>query len=141
LGALDYYDREEVSAYQVVPDEAHRTIDTPDLSRTWSASTEPAWRWLADEWSLPVPSTSHAVTNLDALRGARVTEVSRWEDDYWEAFAGSGSGLSEAEARVVPLGTLLGADDSTRRILDLEVGESIWRDPEGGDWNRWERAE
>lgn len=140
LGALDYYDQDEIPACQVVPDHEHWTIDVPDLSRPWSASAEPVWRWLGDDWSYSVPPSSHVATNLEALRGARVTEVSRWEEDYWEAFAGSGSGLAPEDARVVPLGTLLGADDSLGRILDLKVGESIWRDPEGGDWNAWETS-
>jgi len=139
LGALDYYDRAEIPAYQVVPDAAHWTIDVPDLSQQWSASLEPVWKWLADDWTLPVPPTSHVAMNLAALRGSRVTEVSRWEEDYWEAIAGPVSAVTTDDARVVPLGTLLGSENSLSRVLELKVGESIWRAPESGDWTVWKK--
>lgn len=135
LGAIDYYGSDDIRAYQIVPDQHHWTIDTPNMAREWCATTEPIWRWLRDEWPFPVPSKSTVVTNLDALRGARITEASRWGDDEWEMFAGSGSGVSYGEARVVPLGCVLGADPSLAPVLDLEVGQGIWRDNSVGDWH------
>jgi hypothetical protein len=33
LGAFDYYPGKSIEAYQIVPDEAHSTIDVPDLSQ------------------------------------------------------------------------------------------------------------
>jgi hypothetical protein len=139
LGALDYYKVGEVDAYQIVPDEVHWTIDTPDMAREWSAVSEPIWRWLHEPWGLQVPPKSTATTNLDALRGARITEATRWEEDYWEMFAGPGPEVSREDTRVVPLGCLLSADPSLSPVIDLEVGEGLWRD-EGGAWNAWRTA-
>lgn len=137
LGALDYYKSRDIRAYQIVPDERHWTIDTPDMTREWSAAAEPVWRWLDDEWSFAVPRTSTVVTNLDALRGARITEVTRWGEDEWEMFAGSGPDVPDDEVRVVPLGCLLAADPSLTPILGLEIGKGLWRDSDDGDWNSW----
>ena len=66
--------------------------------------------------------TSHAATDLDALRGSPVTEACRWEEDYWELFAGAGPDVPNVEKRVVGLGMLLAADPSLAPILDLKVG-------------------
>jgi hypothetical protein len=77
LGALDYYRVQAIPALQLVPDEAHWTIDIPNLSLPWKASGEPAWQWLQEPWEYPVPSESVATTNLDALRGKRITEAAR----------------------------------------------------------------
>lgn len=41
LGAFDYYSGKSVEAYQIVPDEAHWTIDVPDLSQPWSPTHTP----------------------------------------------------------------------------------------------------
>jgi hypothetical protein len=48
LGATDYYQRSDVVAYQVVPDRAHHTVDTPNLGIAWDSKTEPAWQWLRE---------------------------------------------------------------------------------------------
>jgi hypothetical protein len=140
LGALDYYRVDDVEAYQIVPDEAHWTLDTPNLGRAWSAKAEPVWQWLHVDWPYAVPPESTAMTNLDALRGARITEVARWGNDDWEMFAGPAPDVSYEEARVVPLGTLVAADPSLRPVVDLKVGEALWRDPDGGEWHPWGKA-
>jgi hypothetical protein len=138
LGALDYYNIREVDAYQIVPDEAHWTIDTPNLGEEWSAAAEPIWKWLHEEWEYMISQKSHASTNLDALRGARITEAVRWEEDYWELFAGPGPEVTHEEMRIVPLGALLAADPSLSPVIDLEIGNGLWReDIQGGDWNPW----
>jgi len=69
LGAFDYYKKCDIPALQIVPDQAHWTIDVPDMNAPWSASSEPVWRWLKEPWIFPVPKDSTAATNLAALRG------------------------------------------------------------------------
>jgi uncharacterized protein DUF4262 len=137
LGALDYYATSEVEAYQIVPDALHETIDTPDMGQEWSAKVEPAWQWLREPWRYGVSQTSTAITNLDALRGDRITEVTRWEQDEWEMFAGAGPDVPPDDVRIVPIGSMLAADPSLAPILDLEIGEGLWRENGDGDWNPW----
>lgn len=134
LGALDFYRNTAIHAWQVVPDQAHWTVDVPDMGKSWSASSEPVWQWKHTPWTFPVPKDSAAITDLAALRGARVSEAARWEEDEWELFAGEGASVTEDEARRVPLGTLLGADPSLLPVTSLAVGKGLWRDPEKGEW-------
>lgn len=136
LGAMDYYRVDELPALQIVPDKSHWTIDVPDMSTPWSATTEPVWRWLFEPWTYPVPEASTVTTNLAALRGERITEAMRWEEDEWELFAGAGPDVTEEERRVVPLGTLLGADSSLQCVVDLKIGSGLWRDG-ASDWHPW----
>jgi hypothetical protein len=138
LGAFDYYQKRDIPAFQIVPDKDHWTVDVPNMSVSWNATIEPVWRWLHEPWTWPVPEDSTAATNLAALRGDRITEVVRWEKDEWEIFAGAGPDVTEEDMRVVPLGTLLGADESLVPAVTLLVGEGIWRDPEpGSEWHPW----
>ena len=81
LGALDFYQVREIPALQIVPDEAHWTSDVPVMTAPWSAITAPVWRGLHEPWAYPVPANSVAVTNPGALRGERVAEAVRWEED------------------------------------------------------------
>ena len=105
-------------------------------------SPGPAWRWLREPWTYPVPDDSTAVTNLAALRGERITEASRWEVDEWEMFAGAGPDVPQDEMRVVPIGTLVAADESLAPVVHLAVGEGLCRDPEpGSEWHPWPSSE
>lgn len=140
LGAFDYYQKRDIPALQIVPDEAHWTIDVPDMSAPWSASTEPVWRWLKEPWTFPVPKDSTAATNLAALRGERITEVTRWEEDEWEMFAGAGPDVTETEMRVVALGTLVAADKSLDPVMHLAISEGLWRDSDpDSEWHPWRK--
>jgi hypothetical protein len=65
----------------VVPEPAYWTVDIPDMRKPWSVAEEPVWQWKEVPWTLPVPSTSTVVTDLAALRGERITEAARWEED------------------------------------------------------------
>jgi hypothetical protein len=140
LGATDFYQRSDVPALQVVPDDAHMTIDVPDLTVAWSAQSAPLWQWLKEPWTFAVPSDSEALTDLDALRGFAVTEACRWEENYWELFAGVGPEVPKEEKRVVGLGMLLAADPSLAPILDLKIGDGIWREDDL-EWHVWETPE
>jgi hypothetical protein len=137
LGVFDYYKVKTIDAYQIIPDEAHWTIEIPDLSQPWSLKSAPAWRWSYEPWTYPIPRDSVALTNLDALRGGRITEVMRWEEDEWEIFAGAGPDTTEAERRVVPLGILLTADPSLLPAVDLSIGSGFWRDADSAEWHPW----
>jgi len=137
LGATDFYGRDSIQALQIVPDKQHWTIDVPDLSKAWDASLEPVWQWLHNPWMFDVLPRSTATTNLAALRGERVTEAARWEEDQWELFAGAGPDVPKGDLRVVPLGTLLAADMSIVAVAQLHVGGALWRDQEGGQWEKW----
>src|SRR6516225_7429416 len=128
MGALDYYKSTNVAALQIVPDAQHATIDVPDLSLPWSASSEPIWQWLEQPWKLDIPKDSTAVTDLQALQGKQITEAMRWEEKEWELFSGAGPEVKQEEIRVVPLGTLLAADSSLAGIADLTIGSGAWRD-------------
>ena len=136
IGALDYYRTDEVEAFQIVPDETHWTVDVPDMSDPWSATSEPVWQWLHNPWQFSVPSNSVAMTDLGALHGEMITEVVRWEEDYWEAYAGSGPDVLHEEQRPVPLGTLLGADESLGAIVELRVEHGLWREADAV-WHAW----
>ncbi len=136
LGVFDYYKVNTINAYQILPDEAHWTIEIPDLARPWSPESAPAWRWSYEPWPYPIPRKSIALTNLDALRGRRITEVMRWEEDEWEIFACAGPDTTEAERRVVPLGILLTADPSLLPAVDLPIGTGFWRDADS-EWHPW----
>jgi hypothetical protein len=136
FGALDFYQVKEIQAFQIVPDEAHWTLDIPDLSKPWSPAAAPAWRWLSEEWTYPVPSESVAITNLGALRGERITEVMRWKEDEWEIFAGAGPDVPQEERRVVPLGVLLAADESLLPVVNLPIGAGFWREAVSV-WHPW----
>ena len=140
LGAYDYYGSEPIPTLQIVPDAAHWTLDVPDLAQPCSLATAPGWRWLFEPWTLPVPETSEVVTNLAALRGEPVTEVTRWDEDQWGWFAGRAPDVMEGGMRIVPLGTLLAVDPSLAPILSLPVGGALRRDSRDDEWHAWSKS-
>ena len=137
LGYFDYYKTTDVNAFQLIPGPQHYTFDIPDMSVEWKESTQPVWKWLSKKWDYAFPESSNIITNLDALRGSKVTEVMRTEVNEWEAFAGAGPEIEKEEIRIVSVGTLLGLDSSLEPILDLSVGKGIWRDQTELIWNAW----
>lgn len=137
LGAFDYYNASSIPVVQIVPDRDHWTVDVPNLGKKWDATTEPVWQWLGNPWKYAVPSKSVAATNLDALRGQPITEAMRWEEDQWELFAGAGPDVSPDDIRLVPLGTLLGADSSIEAVTGLTIERGLWRDPVEQEWHSW----
>jgi hypothetical protein len=135
LGVFDYYKR-DVPALQIVPDQDHITIDVPNMSVPFSPSREPVWKWLREAWPYPVRQDSEAITDLAALRGARITEACRWEEEEWELFAREGPDIPKDEMRIVALGTLLAADPSLEPIVNLTIGTGMWRDA-SSEWHPW----
>jgi hypothetical protein len=140
LGAFDVLDDESIQAIQVRPDVDSWSIDVPDLSQPYDAAREPVWRWLAEPWPFDISPQSVAMTDPDALRGQPISEAARWEEAYWEVFAGAGPDVASESARAVPLATLLGFDDSLAPVADLAVGTSIYRIAPG-PWQAWGNSE
>lgn len=137
LGAFDYYKKKEIRCLQIVPDQDHSTLDTPNLTNVFDPAKEPVWRWLTEPWQFPVVKTSTATTNIAALRGDAVTEAMRWEEDCWELFAGAGPDVDREDIRVVPLATLLAIDSSLEIVANLQVERGVWRDGQEGEWHTW----
>jgi hypothetical protein len=140
LGVFDYYQRKDIPALQIVPDQDHWTIDVPNMSVPWSAPQEPVWKWLREPWAYPVRQDSTAVTDLAVLRGERITEACRWEEDEWELFAGAGPDVAKDEMRLVALGTLLAVDPSLEAVVSLAIGTGLWRDA-SSEWHPWVKKE
>lgn len=137
LGAFDYWGERVFGAYQILPEERYMTIDTPDLSTKFFPQFAGAWRWLVDDWQNMFPKKSVAITNIAALKGQKVTEIARWEEDEWEMFSGSGPDVEDGDVRIVPLCTLISYDPSLKRAVGLKVGEAVWRDKDTLRWVDW----
>ena len=137
LGVFDYYKQEHIEALQILPDAEHHTFDIPDMSKTFSITSQPVWQWLAREWDYAVPRDSTAITNLKVLYGEKATEVTRWEANEWEIFSGAGPDVPSEDIRVVPLAVLIGIDKSLEPVMNLEVGKGLWRDPVELVWKNW----
>ena len=138
LGVFDYYNQTGIQVWQILPDDNHRTLDVPDMSQAFEVVSQPIWQWLSRKWNYPVPSGSMSVTDLNVLFGKKATEVTRWETDEWEIFSGAGPDTPKEVMRIVPLGLLLGIDNSLERVVHLEIGKGLWRDDVEFKWNDWE---
>jgi hypothetical protein len=134
LGVYDYYNVDEITAYQIIP--IKRTLDTPLMSNVLIPN-DPIWKWLYMDWNIDAPKNSYVITDLDGLKGKTITEVAKWEDHVWEMFSGPGPDVEEEDIRIVPLGTFLGIDDTLKPILNLVVGQGLWRDNKDSDWQDW----
>ncbi|AOW20770.1 DUF4262 domain-containing protein [Urechidicola croceus] len=137
LGAYDFYNKNEIPTLQIIPDINHYTFDIPKLKNNFNPSKEPVWKYLVDEWDYSVAKNVTVVTNLDALFGQPITEVMRWEEDEWEMFSGAGPDVEKEEIRIVPIGLLLGLDNSISQALKLDIGKGMWRDKSDMKWNKW----
>ena len=137
LGVFDYYDSNKINVYQLVPEEKHFTYDIPDMSSELKDETHSAWQWLTKKWEYDIPKNSKVATNLDALQGYPITEIMRWEEDYWEMFSGAGPDVKDEETRIVPIGTIFGIDRTIASALKLPIGEGIWRESRDSNWNKW----
>lgn len=137
LGAFDFYSSDNIGALQILPDSEHHTLDIPDMSRKWSVDSEPIWQWLERKWNYKVSSNATVITNIDALKGEPITEIVRTEDDSWEMFAGAGPDIDDKDVRVVPLGTVLGIDESVKAALKIRIDKGLWRESDASKWNNW----
>lgn len=137
LGALDYFDLEQVRTLQIIPSGDDWTFDIPNMGEAWNPAIHPAWKWLEASWKLPVSPNSKAITNLNALKGHPITEVMRWDENEWEMFAGAGPDVEEDEIRIVPLATLIAQDESLEDVVRLNVGAGLWREDGRDQWHPW----
>jgi hypothetical protein len=137
LGAFDYYKTSNIRAFQIIPDSNHYTLDIPNMSKEFDASSEPVWQWLVRKWDYGVPDNSTVVTNINALLGEAITEVMRCEVNEWEMFAGAGPEVENKDMRVVSLGTILGIDGTILPAINLEIDKGLWRESADSDWNNW----
>ncbi len=136
LGVYDFFNIEHIEAYQIIPEEKNQLMDVPDMSETWDIN-DPIWKWLEKEWPYGIPQRSIAITNFMALKGECITELTRWEENEWEMFAGAGPDVEEEDIRIVPFGTLLGIDPSLETSINLEIGKGLWRDSKDHEWTEW----
>ncbi|EGR0061514.1 TPA: DUF4262 domain-containing protein [Vibrio vulnificus] len=137
LGALDYFELEEIEAIQILPDKAHWTYDIPDMSKPFNVKLEPVWKYLSEAWDIDLPESSVAVTDLDVLQGVSATEVMRWEEGEWEIFSSPGPDIPKQYMRIVPLSTLLAIDKSLYDATKLDLEKGLWRSLGDEDWNNW----
>jgi len=84
----------------------------------------------------PIPRRSGGLGVWRSWQGG-VTEAMRWEEDEWEIFVGDGPNIPEDELRKVPLGTLVGADESLLAVVNLAIGEGLLRDDPDSEWRPW----
>ncbi|WP_168202448.1 DUF4262 domain-containing protein [Pedobacter sp. KBS0701] len=135
LGVYDYYDKTEIVAFQIFP--VNRTLDIPLMSELM-VSNDPLWKWLDIDWNVKAPKNSYVVTDFDALKGKPIVELMRWEEQKWEMFSKPGPDVTEEEIRIVPLGTILGIDNTLEPVVNLVIGEGLWRENKDSGWQKWE---
>ncbi|MBF4519515.1 DUF4262 domain-containing protein [Flavobacterium sp. ANB] len=134
IGVYDYYNLDEITAYQIIS--VNRTMDIPLMSE-FKITDDPIWKWLDLDWNFNVPKNSYIITNIDSLQGKTITELTRWEEHVWEMFSKPGPDVKEEDIRIVSLGTILGIDNTLQPILNLAVGEGLWRDNKDSEWQNW----
>jgi Domain of unknown function (DUF4262) len=134
LGVYDYYGVDEINAYQIVA--IDKTIDTPIMSEI-RILNDPIWKWLDLVWNVNAPKNSYVVTDVDALKGKKITELMRWEENKWEMFSGPWPDVKEEDIVIVPLGTILAIDTTLQPIINLDVGQGLWRDINDMNWLDW----
>jgi len=139
LGAVDFYKSKKIRAKQIFPEPKYATIDIPRMSIPLSPHSNPMWRWLEAEWSYSIPDDSTVLTNVDALQGRQLTEIARWEDNTWAIF--SGVGRSQSKIREVSMGIFLALDPSLEFVIDMEVDDGFWKEPNESKWKKWENSE
>jgi len=134
LGVYDYYKVDKITAYQIIPKE--RTLDIPLMSNALIPN-DPVWKWLSMDWNIDAPKNSYVITDLNALKGKTITEVTKWEDHVWDMFSEPGPDVKKEDMRIVPLGTILGIDATLQPIVDLTIGKGLWRDDKDSSWQDW----
>lgn len=136
-GALHYYGKDDMKAWQVVPDEKHGTIDIPNMTFPYSTQTNPVWRWLDGEWPYSVPLDSVVIVDRPVMLGEPVAQVLRREETEWDMLSASDEDLSVDNLFMVPLSTMLGFDPTLEPCLELSPGTGLIRKQVGGPWRRW----
>jgi len=134
-GAYDFFGKNKIALFQIVPVRKKLTIDTPDMHLEWVEDAFPAWRWLDGSCELLLPKQAHAITNLLVLYGEDITEVNRWEVDQWELFSGAAKDVLKDDARILPLRVLLSIDKTLSDVISLKIGGGLWRENKSAKWH------
>lgn len=134
LGVYNYYNLDEIIAYQIIP--VDRTMDTPLMSEAMDPN-DSIWKWLDENLDIDAPKNSYIITDIDSLKGKPIIELTRWEEHVWEMFSQPGTDVRENDIRIVPLGTILGIDATLEVITTLAVGQGLWRDNKYSNWQAW----
>lgn len=140
LGCRDYFGEDGFDAIQIGPDAGRVTCDVPDMSHAHSPVSDLPWKWITVPWGFQIPEDSTAITNIDSLQGYLMTECVRWEDGAWEIFSGPGPDVADADMRSVPLALLLAEDPTLDVVIDLKIGEGVWRSYEDQTWHEWKSS-
>lgn len=136
LGVYDYYNNNNVKAFQVIPN-SERLLDTPNMNKPWNED-DSVWNWLDKEWNENVPKNAYSITNIEFLKGEAITEVMRWEDEYWEMFVGDSTNIPDEDVRILPIGAMIGIDESLKTTINLKNGNGLWRESKESEWQAWE---
>jgi hypothetical protein len=143
LGAYDYYKKNEIKSFQIFPIDTDKyTLDTPDMSQPWNKDNV-VWKYLDEKitWEYSIPENSIAITDLDTLRGGRLTEYFRYDNTEWEIFSSNGELIPKEFIRIVPISVLINIDPSILDFLCEPVGKGKFRDSsdlENDNWYIWE---
>ena len=143
LVAYDYYKKNEIKSFQIFPIDTDKyTLDTPDMSQPWNKDNV-VWKYLDEKitWEYSSPENSIAITDLDTLRGGRLTEYFRYDNTEWEIFSSNGELIPKEFIRIVPISVLINIDPSILDFLCEPVGKGKFRDSsdlENDNWYIWE---
>jgi len=137
LGALDYYNIDDIETLQVLPSKEYMTIDIPVLSKEYNPEQEPIWKWLTIDWIYTIPTSSTCVTNTEVLYGKQIIQAIRWEEDYWEAFSKLPSQIIEQDTKLIPLSIILENNNSNKIIATLLINQAVSRIDITHEWEVW----
>ena len=136
LGAFDYYNTDFIKSRQIIVDSVY-SLDVPNMYNELKEETSGCWKYLNTNWTYKIPSNSSAAIDIDFLKGDTITEVMRWENDYWEMFTRDGSNIEKSHSRIVPMSLLLESDKSLEKVLTISIGKGVWRESKEDHWKNW----
>lgn len=136
LWVYDYFKMDSVKTLQVFPLDG-QLLDVPTMSEPFDEK-DPVWKWLSIDWNIDAPKTAYAITNVQFLRGDTITEVVRFEEGYWEMFVGNTNEVADGDVRVLPLGVMIGIDNSLESAIQLGIGCGLYRDNKETGWKDWD---
>ncbi len=136
-GIYDFYKSSNIKAYQIMPDEKHKTLEVPNMSLKFESKKQPIWQWLTGNWSYPIKQDSIVFTDIDALFGKKILEIMRWEEQEWEMFTSDGTEIPTDQKRAVSFGTILGIDNTIMPAMNLKLEKGLWRNEDKQEWNDW----
>jgi len=137
LGAKDFFNFDDIPSCQIYPCNDKISFDVPNMDEIFLPNSQPIWSWLTNENNSTFPIDSKVIVNKDILFGAKALEIMRWEENEWEIYSTNSDNLNEHDMRIIPLTTMIGAESTLGRILDLEVGKGLVRKLPSNEWEDW----